>query len=81
MYWRDGILKANFYGSRVFLRDGVVRVLRTLPAKVVASRPGKRLGRLVRYPHLSPDLIVTASSRALGDATLTVDIPVSSFSI
>jgi hypothetical protein len=81
LYWRDGILKANFYGTRVFLHDGVVRVLRTLPAIVVASRPGKRLGRLVRNPHLSPDLIVTASTRKLGNATLTVDIPVSSFSI
>jgi hypothetical protein len=76
LYWRDGILKADFYGGNgVWLCGGVIRVLRTLPANVVATRPGKRLGRLVRDSHLSPDLIVTGSWRRLGDTDRRVGMP------
>jgi hypothetical protein len=82
LYWREGVLKANLgnYGTGLSLIDGVIYAWKTLPAEVVASRPGKRLGRLIRDPHLSPELMVLAATRLRRETRLTLDIPAVPFS-
>jgi len=83
LYWHEGALKAEFinYGNGVRLIDGEVNAWRTIPAKVIASRPGKRLGMLLKDPQLSPDLIVLAATRAPRDTNLTLALPATPFSI
>lgn len=84
LYWLEGVLKANFInyasdGARLI--NGEVHAWRTIPAKVIASRPGKRLGRLLKDPHLSPELIVVTAKRAPGETELTVALPATPFPI
>lgn len=83
LYWHEGALKAEFinYGNGVRLIDGKVNAWRTIPAKVIASRPGKRLGMLLKDPQLSPDLIVLTATRAPRDTNLTLALPATPFSI
>ena len=83
LYWHEGALRAEFinYGNGVRLIDGRVNAWRTIPAKVIASRPGKRLGMLLKDPHLSPELMVVTAIRAPGETELTVALPATPFSI
>ena len=65
VYWNEGILKADLdsYETKIYLENGVLTVSRLLPKDVVAKRAGKRIGKLVKDPHIDEDTIVVSASR------------------
>ena len=55
LHWRDGVLKVDVLNLNVAadLIDGLLTVHRLLPAKVVAARLGKPLGKRWKDPYIS----------------------------
>lgn len=76
--WREGVLRTEHSnpGLLLHVEEDIVTVFRLLPAKTLAARIGRPIGRLIKDQFVPPEAILTDATRHdNGWTTLALAIP------
>ena len=76
--WREGVLRTEHSnpGQLLHVEEDIVTVFRLLPAKTLAARTGKPIGRLIMDQFVPPEAVLTDAARHdNGWTTLALAIP------